>query len=128
SLRLAGTGSAVTQLGAGNVTVSSTVELASNVRVGGTGLGNLFFTGILSGPGGLTVGNGATDPPPTQNSRVVYLNPTAANTFAGGVTLDGGNLGTNVTQNAVFGTGGLSVTANGGVWINTAAIPSLTGN
>jgi autotransporter-associated beta strand protein len=123
SLRFNGADAVINQDGLGLVTVSSAITLNAGavVRIGTTnpvfGLGDITLSGIISGAGGLVVGNGASGNAPTPNTRVVRL--TGANTFTGGVTLDGGNL--SVSGSTALGAGGaFTVTANGGTLVGSA--------
>ncbi|HMQ26875.1 MAG TPA: hypothetical protein PKA98_12870, partial [Acidimicrobiales bacterium] len=59
---------------------------ATNTTISGTGPGNLAISGVLSGAGALTINR------PQNQSHTGLTDLTGANTFAGGVTLQAGNL------------------------------------
>jgi autotransporter-associated beta strand protein len=84
--------------------------LAADTTIGGAGPGNISLSGVISGGYGLTVSGGS----PLRAVRVVTLG--AANSFVGGLTLDGGTVNTangNATTLGPTGTT-VTVTPNGG--------------
>jgi autotransporter-associated beta strand protein len=78
----------------------STVQLAANTTINGSGMGGLTFNGISDDGNARTLTVSGT--PATQNSRVVVF--ASNNTFTGGVTLNGGTVGVNTSVNGAFGT------------------------
>lgn len=94
--------------GAGGISLADNLTLQNNVGTGG-----LAITTVISGTGGLTLNAGATSNPNTG-----ILNLTGANTFAGGVTQNGGHL--QIGSATALGTG--TYTYNGGFLSSSAAV------
>jgi autotransporter-associated beta strand protein len=90
------------------------LQLAANTTINGTGMGNLLISSQITetgGPRSLTI-SGAS---PTHLSRIISLGNNA-NTFTGGLIIDGGTLGFAGFGAGEFGPVGstLTVTSNGG--------------
>jgi autotransporter-associated beta strand protein len=112
TLQLTGTNPFFNQIGPGSVTFGSAAGLSLNpssgtTTIGGSGPGNLTFSGVIAGTGGLTINQTGTG----------IVSFTAANTFTGGVTLQSGNLSISGTA---LGTNTLTV--NGGTFRSTGTI------
>jgi autotransporter-associated beta strand protein len=123
TLQLTGAAPSVAQMDVGNAAISSTLNLAptsGGATVSAVGAGNLTFSGVISGAGGLTV----TGLPIAPDSAVITLG--AANTFTGGVTLNSGNLA--VGNNNALGATGNTLTVNGGTLQATGAVSGLAAN
>ncbi len=106
SLQLTGTAPQMNQNSASQLTISSSVDFAANTILGGSGGGNVTFTGVLSGSGSLTKTIGGT-------LKISGIN----STFSGGLTVQSGTLnpygnGTGSSQ-PYLGTG--TVTLAGGL-------------
>jgi autotransporter-associated beta strand protein len=108
----------VNQNGIGNAVVSSSGTLtATNTTFGGTGFGNVRFSGILDGAGGITINK------PQTLFYTGMIDIAGANTFGGGVTLQAGNL--RIGNAAALGTGTLTV--NGGT-VGASATSTIANN
>jgi autotransporter-associated beta strand protein len=112
SITMSGLGSAAVSLTGGNI------QLAGNTTIGGAGPANITLSGVISEDfatsgvhRSLTISGGAA----LRELRMVSL-ASSANTFAGGLILDGGTVTTGSFGPGVFGAAGstLTVTANGG--------------
>lgn len=96
------------------------LQLTADTVINGSGMGGLSFAGAISddfGTSGIRRSLTISGAPATQNSRVVIFN-NIANTFSGGLNLDGGIVGlTGFVNNGALGPAGstVTVTANGGV-------------
>ena len=69
NLQLTGSNSQMNQNGAGPVTNYTSIELATNVTLGGAGGGTMTFAGVLTGSGNLTKTNGGTLTIPVAHSH-----------------------------------------------------------
>jgi autotransporter-associated beta strand protein len=117
--RLDGTTPSITMGGVGTATMSATggnIELAANATIGGAGPANVLILGAVTESGGAKslriLGGGAA-----RCLGIVQLgNGTTANTFTGGLVLDGGTVAPNGSGPQTFGATGstLTVTPNGG--------------
>ena len=79
NLQLTGSNSQMNQNGAGPVTNYTSIELATNVTLGGAGGGTMTFAGLLTGSGSLTKTNGGTLTIPVAHSHsggTIVLNGT----------------------------------------------------
>ena len=103
-------------------TISSPVQLAGDLTIGGSGIGNLTLSGAISDDGGarrLTIAPlpaGLLGSPASQLFRTVVIG-SGVSSYTGGLTLDGGNMRTAGFGATTFGTAGstFTVTSNGGV-------------
>jgi autotransporter-associated beta strand protein len=113
---LVGTSPLFSANGVGPATISgiagNALQLAADSFFGGTGPGNVIVSAPIgeSGSHSLTISGGN----PLRDLRILYLG--AANSFSGGLILNGGSVGATGTNSAVFGAPGssLTVTPNGG--------------
>jgi autotransporter-associated beta strand protein len=130
--RLDGTAPTITMNGVGTATMSATggnIELGANTTISGAGPGNLLILGAVTDAGGvrsLTIsGAGAA-----RDLRIVQFgNSTTANTFSGGLVLDGGTVACNGSGPQTFGATGstLTVTPNGGTLVANFGLSSGNG-
>ena len=102
NLQLTGSSPQMNQNGAGPVTNYTSIELTTNVTLGGPGGGTMTFAGALTGTGSLTKTNGGT------------LTIPVAHSYSGGTLVLGGTLnphgnGSGAALN-YFGTGTLMLT------------------
>lgn len=113
SLAFAANGTVLPQLlrnGGSPVTIKTPVSLNANLTCGGTGTGGeLTLSGVISGPGSLTM-DGA-------GYRLTLL---ADNTYSGGTIINAGSVALGNTANTLFGTGAVTV--------NSPARLDLNGN
>jgi autotransporter-associated beta strand protein len=82
------------------VTLSTPLNLAAALTVGGGGNGTVTLASLISGPGSLT----------KNGSGTLTVN-NAANTFSGGTIINSGQLTMNVQANAALGTGPVTLNA-----------------
>src|SRR5205823_5141662 len=107
------------QIGPGSVIFDSAAGLtlapsSGTTTIGGSGSGNLTFSGVIAGTGGLTIDQTGTG----------IVSFTAANTFTGGVTLQNGNLS---ISGSALGTNTLTI--NGGTFRSAGTVtPSIVLN
>jgi len=101
----------VNQNSANALSVSNGMTLAATITLGGSGAGDLTFSGVISGSGGLTKTTSGS------------LTLSAVNTYSGGTTVSSGTLAL-ATGNARLGTG--AVTLTGGTTFKVAADPAIT--
>jgi hypothetical protein len=101
----------------------SGVQIDDNLTFGGSGAGNMTISAAISETSGshsLTVPGGA----PLRDMRMLLLG--GANSFTGGLVLDGGTVGASGSNAAVFGAAGstFTVTANGGTLAMASGVSS----
>jgi autotransporter-associated beta strand protein len=114
--QFAGTSPFISMNGLGIVSTFTTggnIALAADTTIGGNGPGNLSLSGVISEIGGshaLTISGG----PSPRALRMVSLG--GANTFTGGLTIDGGTVNASGGIQTAFGAAGgtVTVTSNGG--------------
>ena len=102
NLQLTGSNSQMNQNGAGPVTNYTSIELATNVTLGGAGGGTMTFAGVLTGSGSLTKTNGGTLTIPVAHSH-------SGGTIVLNGTLNPHGNGSGASLN-YFGSGTLSLT------------------
>jgi autotransporter-associated beta strand protein len=103
SLAFTANGSTLPQIhqnSASAVTISTPLNLASDLSFGGTGNGAVNLSALISGAGSLT-----------KNGTGTLTISNAANTFSGGTIINSGQLTMNVQANAALGTGPVTLNA-----------------
>jgi fibronectin-binding autotransporter adhesin len=94
----------INQNGGGTLSLTAPVDLSSDLTIKGTGIGEVFLTSVLTGPGSLTVAR------TTPSLLGVVLND-ANNSYSGGTFLTAGN----IVANAPGALGSGTVTLGGAV-------------
>ncbi|MCE9608611.1 MAG: DUF6288 domain-containing protein [Chthoniobacter sp.] len=96
----------INQNGANAITVSNNIALAANTTVGGTGVGALSLSGVITGIGSLT----------QANTGILTIGGSGTNTFSGGAIV---NVGTLVLNLSRLNLGAGAVTLAGGTTFYT---------
>lgn len=107
---------ALTNTSGGLATISGTVNLASNVNIGGTGAGGIKITGIVSGSATLTKIDANT------------LTLAGANTYTGGTSVTAGTLSLANTTGSAAGPGNVTLNASGGSNLASGTTGLMSGN
>jgi autotransporter-associated beta strand protein len=106
-VQLAGTTPEVAQNGSGALSIQNDLNLTANTTLGGTGSGEVFLGGSISGAGGLTK---------TSSGQAIL---SGSSSYTGGTVVNGGTLYVGNSGGAgTSGTGTGSVTVNGGATVS----------